>query len=358
MLVSIIIPVYNAAKFLPRCIESLLSQSYRDLEILLIIDDGSTDDSRIICDHYAVMDARVRVYHQNNIGVSFARNHGMDLAQGAYLMFVDADDFVDEGIVETLIGAIKTENVGLAVCTYKTYLFYGDRISMTGFIGMPARKISVDEHLNVRTLDFNDSLSAREKMHVTAAIWGRLYVSETIKKNSLRFNTNLDRYEDVQFNASYLSCIKDLYISNKDLYNYCVYQNGRISLTDRVVKNKFHMIIASYDAICRCYGDRPITYIKYFYGYIIIGHIIRLFQANSPYSFWEALSEVRTVCMSKTYDEVMAYYRLSKGASKLIPLLLRMKLFFLASVVAKLRMLKASLSNKPIRQWCFSTNSK
>ena len=90
--ISVIIPVYNTEKYLHRCIDSVLAQTYQDFELLLI-DDGSKDSSGAICDEYAAKDTRVRVFHKENGGVSDTRNYGLDLAQGKYLMFLDSDDF-------------------------------------------------------------------------------------------------------------------------------------------------------------------------------------------------------------------------------------------------------------------------
>ena len=90
--ISVIVPIYNTEKYLRRCIDSVLAQTYKDFELLLI-DDGSTDSSGAICDEYAALDARVSVFHKENGGVSDTRNYGLDLAQGKYLMFLDADDF-------------------------------------------------------------------------------------------------------------------------------------------------------------------------------------------------------------------------------------------------------------------------
>lgn len=96
MLISVIVPVYNTESFLPACIESILSQTYQDIELLLI-DDGSTDRSGAICDEYAAKDSRVRVFHKENGGVSSARNLGLDQARGEYIHFVDSDDLVLQG---------------------------------------------------------------------------------------------------------------------------------------------------------------------------------------------------------------------------------------------------------------------
>ena len=92
-MISIIVPVYNTEKYLHRCIDSVLAQTYQDFELLLI-DDGSKDSSGAICDEYAAQDTRVRVFHKENGGVSSARNVGLDLAQGEWVTFVDSDDYI------------------------------------------------------------------------------------------------------------------------------------------------------------------------------------------------------------------------------------------------------------------------
>lgn len=110
---SVIVPIYNTEKYLHRCIDSVLAQTYQDFELLLI-DDGSTDDSATICDEYAAKDERIRVSHKENGGVSDTRNYGLDLAQGKYLMFLDSDDFwLRNDVLEMLIG--KAEEYDLDI---------------------------------------------------------------------------------------------------------------------------------------------------------------------------------------------------------------------------------------------------
>lgn len=115
-LISVIIPVYNSEKYLNRCLKSLMLQSYRNFEIILI-NDGSTDNSAIICDTWKDKDCRIRVMHQNNCGAAAARNRGLDIAKGDYIMFVDADDYVSPEICEILIEEINTRNdVDCVIC--------------------------------------------------------------------------------------------------------------------------------------------------------------------------------------------------------------------------------------------------
>ena len=101
-LISVIVPVYNVEKYLPRCIESILRQTYPHFELILV-DDGSLNKSGAICDRYAKKDARVKVIHKENAGISTARNAGVDMAQGEYISFVDSDDWVREDYLEKLL---------------------------------------------------------------------------------------------------------------------------------------------------------------------------------------------------------------------------------------------------------------
>lgn len=104
--ISIIVPVYNVERYLPECLDSLLGQTYRELEIILV-DDGSRDASGRICDAYGERDSRIRVIHQQNQGLSPTRNHGLDIATGDYIAFVDSDDYVAEDMMEKMLSALK-----------------------------------------------------------------------------------------------------------------------------------------------------------------------------------------------------------------------------------------------------------
>ena len=104
-LVSVVIPVYNVRDYLPRCLESVICQTYRNIEII-VIDDGSTDDSGQICDQFARKDSRIRVFHGENHGLSFARNKGITHSKGEYLLFSDSDDWMESNTVETLMNVM------------------------------------------------------------------------------------------------------------------------------------------------------------------------------------------------------------------------------------------------------------
>ena len=116
-LISIIIPVYNVEQYLGKCLDSVISQTYKNLEIILV-DDGSTDNSGKICDEYALKDNRIKVIHKKNAGVSIARNTGLNITRGDYIGFVDGDDYIECDMYETLLKKILETNSKLVVCNW------------------------------------------------------------------------------------------------------------------------------------------------------------------------------------------------------------------------------------------------
>ena len=124
-LISIIVPVYNVEKYLNRCIDSIVSQTYRTLEIILV-DDGSADNSGSICDKYAGKDVRIKVVHKNNGGLGFARNSGLDIATGKYVTFIDGDDYIGKTHIEEMYALIQ--NTKTDVCENEKSFYHCPRI--------------------------------------------------------------------------------------------------------------------------------------------------------------------------------------------------------------------------------------
>ena len=125
--ISIIVPVYNSEKYLCGCIDSILSQSFRDFELILV-DDGSRDSSQRICDDYAQKDSRVKVIHKENGGVSSARNAGLSAVRGGYLCFLDSDDTLEPDALQLMYQSISNENVDLVIAGYNRYDEDGTKI--------------------------------------------------------------------------------------------------------------------------------------------------------------------------------------------------------------------------------------
>lgn len=188
-MISIVVPIYNAENFLHRCVDSILAQSHTDFELLLI-NDGSKDGSGAICDAYAVKDRRVRVFHKENGGVSSARNLGLDNAQGKYITFCDADDYVASDWLAAYGKAVE-ENVDLAIQGY--YEIEGLKILERKIVSNT--EITYDIKQLVLTLFENGSF---------CFIWIKLFRRCIIESFNIRFDECSTLGEDAQFIAKYL----------------------------------------------------------------------------------------------------------------------------------------------------------
>lgn len=218
---SFIIPVYNAEHFLPRCIDSILNQSFPDFEILLI-DDGSTDKSASICDEYSKQDSRIHVIHQPNSGVSSARNIGIEKAKGEWIWFVDSDDYILNNSLYKISQYLNDNS------NYDLYLFSYKEIR-----GNKQRNISYKE----TELTYKDFAHCLFRYTYKPAPWCYIIKSETIKKHT--FHKELKIGEDFYFLFSYLSKNMDKRIRVSDLPIYAYYINSfsvlQSSKTNRVL---------------------------------------------------------------------------------------------------------------------------
>ena len=183
-LISIIVPVYNAEKYLPVCVESLLAQTYGALEVILV-NDGSKDGSASLCDAFAARDPRVRVIHKENQGVSAARNAGLDLASGSYVAFVDADDHVEPDYLEHLHGVLTAHHADFATCCYREIRSSDGPKSGIPFVGK-ARVV-------MEKADYFADMAAVEEDY-WSTIWAKLYRRDLI--GDTRFCRDLKYGED------------------------------------------------------------------------------------------------------------------------------------------------------------------
>ena len=156
-LISIIIPVYNTAKYLPRCLDSVLKQTYQNLEII-VVDDGSTDNSPKIIKEYATKDNRIKVIHQKNAGLSAARNTGITKATGKYISFVDSDDEISHNMIKKLFDVLQRNNTDISVCSFKEVYpdnkvtHFGQNYSPQTYNTAEALKAMLQEHMDLSKL--------------------------------------------------------------------------------------------------------------------------------------------------------------------------------------------------------------
>ena len=200
------IPVYNTEKFLPRCLDSLLAQTFTDFEILLI-DDRSTDNSLSVCQKYAAKDDRIRVLKTQHIGVGGVRNIGLDNAKGKYIMFCDSDDYVEPEWISELYNAAEKYPDALCNCEYALSRPSKGKIELQTLPGVTKSQI-------IEKRGFFGLLHCGRIMQ----IWTRIYRMDIIRKNELRFRTDLVAGEDAVFNCDYLNFCDEFYYIKKCLY--------------------------------------------------------------------------------------------------------------------------------------------
>ncbi len=229
-LISVIVPIYNTAEYLDRCITSLLSQNYRNLEILLV-DDGSTDNSSLICQKYVALDSRVRLLSKTNGGQSSARNLGLDYANGEYIGFVDSDDWVEPSFFSTLQYDLEYYCADISVVDYRI---------TDGFI-----KKKDNENNSVEQWDASEAIEYFVRQSKTnVAVWNKLYRSQLLK--NARFKEG-QFYEEYYFQFLALKNAGKVVHNSKILYNY--FQRANSTVHIKTPKKEFDNILAFYDSI-------------------------------------------------------------------------------------------------------------
>lgn len=229
-IISVIVPVYNVEKYLPRCIDSILAQTFTDFELILV-DDGSPDNCGAICDEYAAKDSRVRVIHKANGGVSSARNAGLDAASGEYVTFVDSDDYLPHDFISS----------GITTCTQKKLdicLFGFDRVDKSGT--RETSRIEYELSCNSTCINENDLVELLKKNYISS-VWANFFSMKIIADT--RFNTSMNFGEDLCFMLSLLEKNARIFASKTCGYYYWVNPD---SMTNNINVEKCKSAITTY----------------------------------------------------------------------------------------------------------------
>lgn len=215
--VSIIVPVYNAEHYIRRCIDSILNQEYTNFE-LIVVNDGSKDSSGQICEEYAKKDPRVVVIHKENTGVSDTRNVAIDQARGAYLQFLDSDDWITPNATKLLVSRAEENNCDMVVADF--YRVVGKRVSAKG---------DIDEGGLLTKEEFASHMMENPADFYYGVLWNKLYKREIIDTHQLRMNTDIDWCEDFMFNLEYMRFAERYYILQTPIYYYVKTKGSLVS---------------------------------------------------------------------------------------------------------------------------------
>lgn len=306
-LVSIIIPIYNAAVALPRCLNSLLQQTYRNLEIILV-NDGSTDQSEIICNQFSERDNRIKVIKQKNAGPSTARNKGIDAATGKYLQFVDADDFLESDMTETMVSNIKEAE--LVICGYHAH--------------------STENHLKqnkvippltgmYRQKDFLKHFSELYQAIIIPSIWNKLYDREIVMTNQICFKEDIRMGEDLLFNLDYLKRCHTICLIPDLLYHYVMGENTSLSraYNKNYIQTQERLYQETKAFLIDQASDTPanMNLLSSIYAMSVINGLNNLFHPNSELTEHEQKQRISQIIMKNPVIETLPYFKGSKQLS-------------------------------------------
>lgn len=304
-MISVIVPVYNTEKLLGKCIESVLKQTYTNFELILI-DDGSSDTSGVICDSYAYEDERIKVIHIENSGVSLARNTGLQSAIGDFIAFLDSDDYLEPDFLEHAIKNITNADVYISGIT-----MYGGNGScqyIPKFYG------------NITIKNLYESIFFTIPQICVSGPFCKMFKKKIITENSIWFDPKLRCGEDTDFNLSYMRYAKSAYIENKSYYNY--YRGNSNSLYSSYNPQYYADHVHVYDKWLnfindiQC-GQASIHYFKQVYVRALIGNLHTAFLHNM------SKEEKKTVIRILSKDKMICSKIKIKGKDSVIKELLK-----------------------------------
>lgn len=242
-LVSIVIPIYNSGKYLEQCIVSVLNQTYFYMEIILI-NDGSTDNSADICNQFADKDRRIKVIHQKNGGVSLARNVGIENSQGEYICFIDSDDYIENNMIAYLVSSFENNDVDLAMCGY--YI----------------NNKKMDNNSNVNRI-FNRIETAQIvsglKYNYRGYLWNKMFKTDIIKNYNLSFSSDYYICEDALFCQKYIKYIDKSVCLSEAKYHYIKHENSAMR---QKLNTKRFSVLKAYEEIiniCQDYNNKELN---------------------------------------------------------------------------------------------------
>ena len=335
--VSIIIPIFNIERYLERCIKSVQRQTYQDIEIILI-DDGSTDQSPAICDALCAYDKRIKVVHQRNKGVSAARNVGIKLAAGEWVMFVDGDDWIDPYAVEQLY--LRTqESCDVVAATY-TWERQGTstQASTIGFEEHTYKSVDKKKYLLglclVRPTEI--PVAFPEDMHKCPAFGvpiAKLYRKTFLINNQIHFPEDIEMGEDRFFNLQVMYHARSVKFVNISIYHYCI-RTG--SALNSELSFMFDKRISHIKAIFLFIQEKLLVHdLSVYYNFYCFMNIREMIQymsmsLNSICSFFNSFKKIKKMLKTSIYMdsfENLCLSDISAVREKIIFILLKMRLF-------------------------------
>lgn len=328
--ISIIVPVYNVEKYLDRCVQSLVSQTYDNLEIILV-DDGSLDSCPAICDEWASKDNRIKVIHKENSGVSSSRNAGLKLASGDYIGFVDGDDFVDIDMYEKLLNAILQNNSDMSVCGYKN--FYDDKNISKKVHEINLKKLEKNDfYPYFLKIGFKNKDFDIETENIMGSVWRCLFNKKRIQ--NLTFREDIFICEDLILMLQVFKQNLKISVVEECLYNYVQRKTSSShSFSARKMDNRilsYKMLIDQFQPLVT---SEEIGAYKYHIYSSLISEVLRYNEKKylkklATSDFMKSLTNKENYVLAKKNCKIKSY--------KIAYYMIYHKLYFLYSMLVKI----------------------
>lgn len=308
--ISIIVPIYNVEAYLDRCMQSLIMQTLREIEIIMV-DDESPDNCPTICDNYAKQDSRIKVIHKKNGGLGFARNSGLEIATGKYIAFLDSDDFVDISMYETLYNTATQYNLDTVFCGFNQYSSYNikSKQEVSTFTIYEGKDIKEKVLLNM----IAGTPEQKEDRTLFMSVWHAIYSNKLIQKNNIRFCSEREIIsEDIVFDIDYLTQAQRVAYIPDCLYYYCLNES---SLSRIFRKDRNDKIITMYEKLImkaeefNWQNDEKLRIMRLFIGY---SRNAMIDLCNSNIKFREKIKLLHQICSNDIWIEILNKYPYQK----------------------------------------------
>lgn len=333
-LISIIVPIYKVEKYIHRCVDSIINQSYKNLEIILV-DDGSPDNSGVICNEYQKQDSRVKVIHKKNGGLGFARNSGLDCASGKYVTFIDGDDYIGNKQIEKMYSFMKETETDTCMAGH-TKVYKDKQVEHLNVCSGKVYKDKIKEHILPRMC----GADAHGNDYIEMSVCMVLLSNEIIQNNHLRFVSEREYVsEDLVFDFEYYPLSKGVCILDTTDYYYC---DNEDSLTTKYRSDRFESQIRLYKLLIDKSKNLNIENLcKVRLQNTVIA--IARYSIKLEYKFAGsngkniANENVRRICKNNTLQEIMSEYddHDIRMASRVINYLIRHQNYFLLKITMK-----------------------
>lgn len=314
-MISVIVPVYNSAPYLSRCLDSIIDQTYKDTEIILIV-SPSSDNSHTICTKYALIDNRIKIFITPPSSPSIARNIGLENSSGEYIYFIDSDDYIASNTLELslqfnsdlVLSNFSKLNIDNKIIIQPDNFFFNPHHYLFHFLTNPSN-------------------------HLMSYCWARLYKSSIIKSNNIKFNESLHLFEDFLFNLEYLSHTSNISYIPKPLYTY-VMHNVSASMSIINANSLIHdmQVFKEKTLNFNPHVEKEIHHCLIHYAIIFL---VRTCHQITPSNKYKIFQEIEKLINSEIIITSLKDYHPTNNTSTLVPLLMKLKLTTILMIICK-----------------------